>query len=177
MYRISILDYTYIGSTRDFNQRKKKHKNACNNPNNSSYNYKVYQMIREAGGWDKCEMVPVEEYECENGIQARMREEVLRKEYNALMNTNKASHNKQEYNAEYWVLNKEKLEIQKKEWYNANKERVSQKGKEWYEANKVEVLEKLNKKYSCECGGCYTHCNKKTHDRTQKHLKYINSLI
>jgi len=161
MYRISILDYTYIGSTRDFNQRKKKHKNACNNPNNSSYNYKVYQIIREAGGWDKCEIVPIEEYECENGIQARMREEFLRKEYNALMNTNKASHNKQEYNAEYWVLNKDKLEIQKKEWY---------------EANKVEVLEKMNKKYSCECGGCYTYCNKKTHNRTQKHLKYINLL-
>jgi hypothetical protein len=175
MYRISIADYTYIGSTKDFKQRKKKHKNVCNNVNNPSHNLKVYQIIRENGGWNCCEMIPIEECECENTIQVHIREEELRKEYNAEMNTNKAFHNKQEYNIEYWILNKEKIKIKKKNYYETNKEEFSQRKKEWYKKNKEAVLQKLNEKYNCVCGGCYTHGNKSKHIKTKKHLAFVAS--
>ena len=44
MYKIipndDNLDYCYIGHTTNFMKRKCKHKSACNNPKNKSYNFK-----------------------------------------------------------------------------------------------------------------------------------------
>ena len=153
MYRISIADYTYIGSTKDFKQRKQKHKQVCNNINNTQHNLKVYQMIRENGGWDKCEMVPVEECECETTIQVHIREEELRKEYNAEMNSYKAystTEEKNEYNKEYF--------------------------KEYYQANKQIILQKNKEKYTCECGSIICIGEKFRHPKSKKHQDYINSL-
>jgi len=145
IYKITINDYTYIGSTRDFNQRKITHKCAC-----KTKELKVYQMIREAGGWDKCEMIPIEEFDCEGHIQARIREEHWRREYNANMNTIRA------YRTE------EELIEQKKE---SNKKL----GKAYHEANK----EKEQAKHTCECGGRYTHQSIRTHNKTKKHMAYL----
>jgi hypothetical protein len=91
IYKITIEDYTYIGSTKDFNQRKKTHKSTC-----KTNKLMLYQFIRQNGGWDKCEMTPIEEYECEGQIQARIREEYWRREYNAVLNTIKAYSTNQE---------------------------------------------------------------------------------
>lgn len=154
MYRISIADYTYIGSTKDFKQRKKGHKSICNNFNDKRHNFKVYQMIRENGGWDKCEMIPIEVCECEDKLQAHIREEELRKEYNAEMNTKKAYstiEEKKEYEKEY-----------KKENHILNKELFSQQKKE---------------KYTCDCGSIIRIADKSRHLKTKKHQDYINSLI
>jgi hypothetical protein len=114
MYRISIEQNIYIGSTKDFNQRKKAHKKCCNNINNPQSNLKIYQIIRNIGGWDKCEMIPIEEYECEDKIQALIREEYWRKEYNANMNTIKAHRSEED-----------KIELDKKR-YESNKEKAKE---------------------------------------------------
>jgi hypothetical protein len=101
IYGISVGDYTYIGSTKDFKQRKIRHKSNCTN-----YNCKVYQMIREAGGWDKCEMVPIEEFECEGQLQARIREEHWRRLYNPNMNSYRAhitEEDRKEREKEYYL--------------------------------------------------------------------------
>lgn len=90
MYRISIKDFIYIGSTKDFKQRKISHKSVCYNEISKKYNLKIYEIIRQNGGWDNCEMVPIEEYNCETKLQAIMREEQLRIQYNANMNTQRA---------------------------------------------------------------------------------------
>ena len=154
MYRISVADYTYIGSTKDFKQRKGKHKSNCNNVNNPSHNLKVYQMIRDNGGWDKCEMVPVEECDCEDKLQAHIREEELRKEYNAEMNSRKAYstiEEKNEYQKEYC--------------------------KEYREANKETILQKNKEKITCECGSIICIGEKSRHLKSKKHQDYINSLV
>jgi hypothetical protein len=50
-------------------------------------------------------------------------------------------------------------------------------GKEWakqyYEKNKDAIAKRLNQKYTCECGGRYTHVHKARHFRTQKHQQYM----
>ena len=153
MYRISIADYTYIGSTKDYKQRKQNHKNVCNNVNNPSHNLKVYKIIRENGGWDKCEMVPIEECDCEDRLQAHIREEELRKEYNSEMNSIKAYstiEERKEYNKEYF--------------------------KEYYQANKQIILQQNKEKYNCECGSIICISDKSRHLKTKKHCDYINSL-
>ena len=90
IYKISIAGEDYIGSTRDFKQRKHTHKSACYNPNKHSYNCKLYTTIRENGGWDCCDITPIEEFECETFRQAECREEYWRREYKSLLNTNRA---------------------------------------------------------------------------------------
>jgi hypothetical protein len=54
-------DFVYVGSTKAFRQRKNKHKNDCTNENSSNFNLKLYNTIRENGGWDNWRMVIVEE--------------------------------------------------------------------------------------------------------------------
>ena len=34
--------------------------------------------------------------------------------------------------------------------------------------------EKKKEKFSCECGGKYTHEHKKRHERTSLHIKFLN---
>ena len=36
---------------------------------------KLYNTMRENGGWDNFEMIPIEEYLCDTPLQARMREQ------------------------------------------------------------------------------------------------------
>lgn len=141
MYRITAGDYTYIGHTMDFTQRKTQHKSACKTEES-----KVYQMIREVGGWDNCEMVPIEEYDCEGQLQARIREEYWRREYNANMNLRRA------YRTE-----EERIEDCKKS-YNT-----------YVEANK----EKVKTIHKCDCGGKYTHLHIRRHEKSKKHLEYL----
>ena len=157
MYRITIAGNNYIGHTKNFVQRKRSHKSRCLDVDNKCHHFKIYQTIRENGGWDNCEMVPIEEYECETQLQARIREEQLLKEYNANMNSRNAYTDKQEYiNAHkeeskerckrWYENNKERHAEYRKEYYEANKEKLDQKKKEYREANK-EKMKEYNKKY------------------------------
>lgn len=141
IYRISINDYIYIGSTLDFNQRKIRHKSEC-----QLSHIKLYQIIREQGGWDKCEMVPIEEFECDGMIQSRIREEYWRREYNANMNSKQAHTTLEE----------------KKQYKNEH-------AKGYREINK----DKIREKHICECGGSYSRSSKAVHQRTKKHLQYL----
>ena len=55
----------------------------------------------------------------------------------------------------------------RKEYRDNNKEQ----SKEYRE----KIKEKSKEKFSCACGGKYTHQNKSRHYKRKKHLKYINS--
>jgi hypothetical protein len=143
IYKITIADYTYIGSTKDFNQRKTQHKSTCKTDQSQ-----LYQLIREAGGWDKCEMTPIEEYEGEGQLQARIREEYWRREYNANMNSRRA--------------------------YRTEDERAEdciKSHKAYIEANE----EKIKTIHKCDCGGKYTYLNIRRHEKGKKHLAYLEN--
>ncbi len=56
-----------------------------------------------------------------------------------------------------------------KEYYEANKNVINGKLKEYYEANKNVI----NGKLKCDCGGCYTRHNRVKHQRTNKHVSYL----
>lgn len=101
IYKIEIRKFIYIGSTKDFTQRKQMHKQTCNNPNSTGYNSKVYQVIRGLGGWNNCVMIPIEKYECDSKLDCQIREEQLRKEYNASLNTYKSHRSLEEYKKDF----------------------------------------------------------------------------
>jgi len=66
---------SYVGHTTDITRRKSRHKSACCNQKSRDYNLKLYKNIRENGNWENWEMKPLEEFPCENKIQARIKEQ------------------------------------------------------------------------------------------------------
>ena len=68
IYKIEHIDdetLLYVEHTTNFSKRKGEHKNSCKNENaNSTYNLKLYQMIRENGGFEMFKMIEVEKYPC-----------------------------------------------------------------------------------------------------------------
>lgn len=87
-------------------------------------------------------------------------------EYNKVYN--KANKDKiSEHNKEYYQTNKDKA----KEYRQANKEKISDQMKEYYQANKDKLYEKI----TCECGNIISKCSKTRHDKSKKHLAFIQS--
>ena len=146
----SGAENVYIGHTTDFSNRKRGHKNCCNNPNVSThYNLKLYKIIRENGGWENYTMRIIEEYPCNTRNEAAAREFYYFQQYNATMNYQVPSRQLPQYridnderrkreSKEYHERNKEKI----KAYFEANKERFKEKRKIYYEEHKEEKHKK-----------------------------------
>ena len=179
IYKIICKDETitdiYIGHTTNFKQRNKLHKSTCNVESLKGYNYKIYKIIRENGGWDNWNMIIIEEYPCESVNEARERERYWIEKESSQLNVTIPNRNKKEYSQIYRVVhkeeisekakiyrnnnkdkikdyiesNKEKISFQKQDWYEENKEQILQKAKVNYEENKEQKLE-YQKQYANE---------------------------
>ena len=55
--------------------------------NNKNYNLYVYGFIRANGGWAEWEMIQIEEYDCCSKRELEFREEQIRTELNATLNS------------------------------------------------------------------------------------------
>lgn len=64
----------YVGHTTNFKQRKIEHKYACCNQNSKSYNSKLYEFIRNNGGFDNWDFIEIEKFPCKSKEEAHMRE-------------------------------------------------------------------------------------------------------
>ena len=162
----------YVGHTTNFNKRKGRHKSNCMNENGKAFNFKLYQMIRDNGGFDRFKMIEVEKYPCKDNREAERREDEIMKELKASMNTYKSfrtdeerkKYNK-EYNKEYNEKNKEYIKDRKQE-YN----------KEYRETNKEIITKKLKEKVNCQCGCVVTKHHKARHERNTKHINLMNPI-
>jgi len=185
----------YIGSTTNFRQRKCKHKSSCNNENSKKYNYPVYQFIRENGGWDEWQMIPIEVYPCNNINELEIREryhiELLKSKLNKIIPTRtgkeyrednkeklkeydkkKYEANKEkilEYQKQYYEDNKQIINQRNKKYHKNNKEKISEKNKQYREDNKAIISEKKKEKVICDhCGAKITNSNLKRHQKSKK---------
>lgn len=75
----------YVGHTTDFIGRKYSHKKRCKKLEN---NEKIYETIRNNGGWENWNMVEIARYCCENRTEARIKESEHYIELEATLNTN-----------------------------------------------------------------------------------------
>ncbi len=144
------ITYNYIGSTINFTRRKCEHKKRCNNELEREYYFKIYTIIRDNGGWENWEMIPMEKKICESKLDARIYEQKLISDKQPTLNSSKAYMSEDE----------------KKEYY-----------KQYREQNREQIRDKGHQKINCECGSCYTYNNKTRHIKTQKHLNFISSAI
>ena len=148
IYKIQCVDgscdFVYFGSTTNFAKRKSQHKHTCYNENREGYNLKLYETIRENGGWNNFEMCLVEVYPCENKQQLLIREQFYIDSNRNNMNSFKAHlsmEDRKEYKKNY---NIEYKEIKKK-WEEDNKEHRAERAKQYREENKEHIAERIKK--------------------------------
>ena len=162
-------DNVYIGSTcKTLKTRLSVHKSLykrflkgiCNNVRSfnilKNNDYKI-ELI------EKCDIKTKEE------LLARERFYI---ENNNCLNKNIPGRTNKEFKQEYYLNNKDKLDIIHKDYYFNNKEKIAIKKKEYTVKNN----EKLKEKFVCQCGGRYTRCGKSQHIKTTIHLNFLETL-
>ena len=149
----------YIGYSTNFKQRKKDHRRCCCNVNHRLHNIKVYQFIRENGGWDEWVMLKIEDYPCKDVYEARNRERYWFKELNASLNMIYPIRGEKEYRYD----NKDGIALRKKNHRLDNIERYKECEKVNDERKKVII--------NCDVCGCkITTGGLKRHQRSLKCL-------
>ena len=196
----SLPEFVYVGSTMAFAKRKCQHKTSVKNINSKLYNIKLYETIRDNGGWENWRMVVI--HECETGmtkLQAHILEEEHRIKLQANLNTkrchrteeerkiynqeNRVEHleQKKEYDQEYRQEHKIKIAEKQKEYNQEHKAENAIYQKEYKQENKIKISEKmkdyyltkkeeLSEKVTCECGCIVNKCCLTRHRKTKKHL-------
>ena len=147
IYKLCSKDLTdkniYIGSTCNFNERKRGHKNDCNN--NKKNHKKAYKYINEHGGFDEWEMIFIEYAPCESKMELnKIERDHQDKNENCTLNSYKAyitcderKKNKYEQHKKYCQNNKEKLQE-----YHAKYFQLLQNKETAKEYQKIRYLEK-----------------------------------
>jgi len=189
----------YVGSTVNFNERKRTHRDACINPNNERYNMKVYKFIRENNGWDNWRMILVERFPCNdrreletreryfiellesklNGkIPTRTRKEYVEdnkdkiKEYQKVYRVEKKDEIKEKRKV-YEDKNVDKFKEYRKVYYIENKDEILERRKEYRVEKKDEIKEKKKEKIICECGCEVNKDHIARHRQSQKHINLM----
>lgn len=151
------VDFIYVGSTRNWQQRYSQHKSDCNNVKSPRHNLQIYEFMRNNGGWGNFVMILVEELCCENKRDLDKREQYWKDMYGGNVGISKpfnraflSPEQKEEANKKYYQANKEEIKKQKREqyaldksyrqkYYKEHKEQILLKAKEMY-ANKKNML-------------------------------------
>ena len=166
-------DKFYVGSTRNRKERVRKHRN-----DSKVKDSKVYQTIREFGGWDNWRMVDLERYECDNKRQAEKREEELRVQLKAELNTRKSYRTKEEeaqYQKDYYLANKTHLDEYKKKHFETHKEEHNRDAKKHRETHREEIKARARELVMCECGLTLTKSCMSRHRKSKRHTEWMAS--
>ena len=144
----------YIGSTTKLLlQRFLRHKKDYRLYNNGKFHFVTSFHILE---YDDCNIELIEEVEFDD------KKELIRRERFHIENSN--------------CVNKIVPGRTTKEYHQANKEKILEYNKEYNKANKERISEQAKQKINCSCGSVVRKDNIKNHQRTKKHIKYLESL-
>ena len=196
IYKITVGEKEYIGSTDDYEKRMKKHKSDCFNPNVPQYNYKIYHAIRENDGVYKTEIIYMLQEGEDNFIVEQKYQDLLSPELCMMRAYNSPEYTKK-YQTQYNFVRK----AQQKE-YDARPERKAKRlqygreNKEYYAQyrldnkenskayytqyrldNKEELRVKAGTKVTCECGRVTNRANLSTHRKSKIHQDLISQKI
>ena len=156
----------YVGSTSNFNSRKSKHKYTCNNEHDKQHHFDIYKYIRDHGGFDNFEIVPIRKIEnISNKTELRIAENDEMKKYTGLKNmrgsylspekrviqnienSKKWRENNPGKNIENCKKWKEKNPEYDRNWAKNNPEKVKEKQRKYRENNREKISEKQRQYY------------------------------
>jgi hypothetical protein len=181
MYKIipknKNLNYCYVGHTTDFPSRKYQHKLACINETHTKMHLKLYQVIRENGGYNEWQIIEIEKLNEKTNLEARMREQELIIEHKANLNTLSAfiteeqrKLTKEACTQKYREENKELLKEQTKKYKEDHKEIIAEQMKKYREENKETIKEK-NKEYKEKNKEKFEEWGKAWREKNKENLK------
>ena len=147
-------DKVYVGSTtQSLSRRKTKHKSDYKRWMYGNYHYvSSYEIIK----YDDFDIILLEQFPCNSKMELHKRE--------------------REYIEKIDCVNKVIPRRTKKEYYDSHKDEISVKRKQYREDHKDEIKEKRKEKYTCECGSTLTLIHKSRHEKSLKHVNYLNSI-
>jgi hypothetical protein len=187
IYKISCKDKTvtdvYVGHTINFVQRKISHEQ-----NSKSNTCKLYQIIRNNGGWSNWIMEIIAFFNCANCTEARMKEQEYFLSLHANLNSIEPFPKKEEKEDEVKkeVVIKEEEVVKKEEEVvkdvNVVKEEVKEKEEEVKKKHVVseptsDIIQTITSKFTCNLCD-YKTCRRSQYDRhlkTTKHIKLQKS--
>jgi group I intron endonuclease len=201
IYKIvnDVDDEIYIGSTtQPLSKRMVQHRSMSK----LKPDRKIYEHFHKLGV-NQFKIILIENYPCQSRNELDRREryfiELLKAELNKQIptrtdkeyyecNKTKISQQKKEWKAK----NIEKVHENGKEYQRKNRERLTQYRKEYHVLNKVKadeyyqqkrehILNRLKNKnmitgrIECACGGCFTYGHKARHEKTKKHISFMEN--
>jgi hypothetical protein len=193
-------DVYYGSTTKSLSKRLIGHKAHYKLWQNNNYNNVTsFEIIK----YDDCFIELYELYPCNSKTELEKREgQIIRANDNAvnkiIVGRTRQQYrvdnvdNKKLYDENYRENNRDKIKQKQNQYYIDNADKVKQKvsqyrkdninkvkirNKRYREANKDKIKLRNNTIYECECGSKFGQCKKSRHLKTQKHLKYLESLI
>jgi len=168
IYKICCKDTSitecYVGSTTQLIKRRYHHKKMCKD----GKPIRVYNFIRESGGWDNWEVVPIEESAFETKTQMLLRERYWKEELSAslnMVNPGTIAYYGSKAEAEkHWRCNIDitKRKQSTKEWRLNNSENLKEYNTEWRNQNPEKI-----KKYQLDWKAKYNE-NKEIINETRR---------
>ena len=143
----------YVGSTMNYISRLHSHRHISKTLENKNSKSKLYTFIRQNGGFDNWKLEIIESTSVNTLNELKSIERKYIEELKPDLNTNLPTRSNEEY-------------------YQNNREYFIEKMKKYVYDNKSKYL----LKHHCQCGGIYCHFNKTKHEKTKKHMNYINSI-
>ena len=120
-------EVVYVGSTTNFSNRKGKHKYSCNHEG-KEFTYPIYCHIRDNGGFDCFEVIPIKSLKLENKTQLLIAQQEEIDKHQTLVNS---------YKAHMTIEEKRIDHIERTKKYNQeHKEDIKQYQKKYREENK-----------------------------------------
>lgn len=151
---------SYVGHTVNFRERKKAHKTCCNNPNDKRYHLKIYQIIREHGGFDNWRMIEIESRLVKDKREAERIEQEWIEKLEADLNSHKA-------------FGGETIEEYRNKYHQDHKAHKREYDLKYRLENSEKLKEQSKEKVSCECG-CITNIrHMPRHKKSPKHAELM----
>ena len=160
IYIITTGDDLYVGSTCNFDNRKKRHKSMIYNPNDRHSNHLLYRKIRQHNGIWNIEIY--KDFPCNNRLELRIEEQRVIDELKPTLNEQKAYRTKEEEEAYQKEYREQNINIEYKKKYR--------------EQNIEKIRAKANEKITCDCGCKISRTNKKRHRNSHTHINLMNKI-
>ena len=183
--RSAQTDKYYIGSTcSKLSKRLSEHKNSYRKHKKGRYHYVTsFDIIK----YDDCYVELLLNYPCNDKNELNRKEgELIRKYNNDVVNKRIEGRTKKEYfedhkehfkqyHGKYYQDNKTTIRDNRNKYRDENKEKVRDAVKASHLKYKEKYKAAGRKKYTCECGKTFVISCKARHERSAKHIKFINN--
>tara|TARA_R110000737_G_scaffold32683_1_gene51091 strand:+ start:197 stop:694 length:498 start_codon:yes stop_codon:yes gene_type:complete len=157
IYKITIIDDSYIGHTKNFNKRTKDHQYRKNDDK-----YKHIPLYKKMNECDDFKIELLEMIDCDKETIFIKEQEYISL-HNPTLNTNRACGQDIEL-----VKYKNKIRMR-----NLSPEKKAEIAKKQQEKTKLTDW-KNELRIECDCGGKYQSRHKFQHCRTKKHILFLN---